>query len=81
MRQYELLEGEKWRGNYGTRRAAMADAELLAAKRGQTVRWARIDGGATAGFPEPPGEASPYTIRVAADSAGGWAQVLGDRGS
>ena len=69
MRQFELLEGEKWRGNYGTRRAAMADAELLAAKRGQTVRWVRIDGGATAGFREPPSEASQFTIRAAADSA------------
>ena len=49
LMRFELLDGSEWRGNYATRRAAMADAELFAAKRGHQVRWARTDSGDTVG--------------------------------
>ena len=66
---YELLEGAAWRGDYASRRAAMADAELLAAKRGQTVAWARVSETATVGLPHPAGDCEAFTVRARAPGA------------
>ena len=62
--RFELLDGPDWRGDYATRRAAMADAELIAAKRGQTVTWARDEGRGTVGNPVPLNGTEPFTIRA-----------------
>jgi hypothetical protein len=66
--RYELLEGEQWRGGYATRRAAMADAERLAAKRGQTVHWARLSEAAVVGIPQPARGHAAFTVRVRASA-------------
>ena len=68
LMRFELLDGSEWRGNYATRRAAMADAELIAAKRGHQVRWARTESGDTVGHADAvPADAvpndSPFTVR------------------
>jgi len=62
--RFELLDGPDWRGDYATRRAAMADAELIAAKRGQIVRWARDDTRGTVGSPVPTNGSATFTIRA-----------------
>ena len=62
--RFELLEGTNWRGDYATRRAAMADAELIAAKRGQALAWGRDPGRATVGRPVPTdGTQAPFVVR------------------
>jgi hypothetical protein len=61
--RYELLEGEEWRGDYPTRRAAMADAERIAAGRGQTLNWVRLSETAAMGMPHPAEEQPPFTVR------------------
>jgi hypothetical protein len=61
--RFELLDGTEWRGNYATRRAAMADAELIAAKRGHQVRWARSESGETIGHPATAPTECPFTVR------------------
>jgi len=61
--RFELLDGSEWRGNYATRRAAMADAELFAAKRGHQVRWARTESGDTVGHADAAPNDSPFTVR------------------
>ena len=61
--RFELFDGSEWRGNYATRRAAMADAELFAAKRGHQVRWARTETGETVGHPHDVPSDSPFTVR------------------
>lgn len=64
LMRFELMEGEAWRGDYSTRRAAMADAELFAAKRGQRVRWQRDHADATTiGYGQPAADCLPFTIR------------------
>jgi len=67
--RYELLEGDVWRGDYATRRAAMAEAELLAAERGQTINWVRLSEAATIGTPRPAGGDAAFTVRVRADAS------------
>ena len=62
--RFELLQGEDWRGDYPTRRAAMADAELIAAKHGQAVEWARDDNRDTIGALLPGAGTSAFTVRV-----------------
>ena len=64
--RFELLEGDEWRGDYGTRRAAIADAELIAATRGATLRWVHIDddGRASVGLPAPAADHPPFTLRT-----------------
>jgi hypothetical protein len=57
----ELLEGEASCGDFATRRMAMAEAELLAAKRGQSVRWRRPRPGVLVGVPWP-GRGSVFTV-------------------
>ena len=63
---FELLEGEEWRGEYRTRRAAMADAELMAAERGRSLRWVRVDedGRTSVGLPQPGADHPPFTLRT-----------------
>ena len=64
--RFELMEGGDWRGEYSTRRAAMADAEMFAAKRGQTVRWGSDSSrGVTIGVRDPAADSVPFTIRHA----------------
>ena len=60
----ELFEGERWLGDYPNRLAAMADAELLAAKRGQTLAWGRLSEDSVVGTPHPAGERPPFTVRT-----------------
>jgi hypothetical protein len=61
--RFELFDGAEWRGNYATRRAAMADAELFAAKRGHQVRWARSESGETIGHPDAVSSGCSFTVR------------------
>ena len=63
LMRFELFDGSEWRGNYATRRAAMADAELIAAKRGHQVRWARTETGETIGHAGAVPTDSPFTVR------------------
>src|SRR4051812_9304053 len=61
--RFELFEGSDWRGDYATRRAAMADAELIAAKHGCCVTWTSSGRGATTGRPAPAGDSAEFSIR------------------
>jgi len=58
----ELLEGETSCGVFSTRRMAMADAEILAAKRGQFIRWARHGRGVLVGVPSPGRGSAVFTV-------------------
>ena len=67
--RFELLEGEALCGVFTMRRTAMADAELLAAKRGQRIRWGRPRDGVMTGERDPARGDAPFTVRpVARDS-------------
>jgi hypothetical protein len=62
--RFELLAGDEWVGQYPSRRVAMADAELRAAKRGQRVRWSRRDAdGQTLGHLEPETTDAVFIVR------------------
>jgi hypothetical protein len=62
--KFELLEGTAWRGDYATRRAAMADAELIAAKRGQTLAWVKVSEMVHVGIPHPGEGHDAFTVRT-----------------
>ena len=62
--KFELLEGAEWRGDYPTRRAAMSDAELIAAKREQALTWVNVSDTATGGTPHPPERHAGFTVRL-----------------
>jgi hypothetical protein len=62
--KFELLEGDEWRGDYPARRAAMADAELIAAKRGQALTWVKLSETATVGTPHPAEGHAAFTVRL-----------------
>jgi len=60
---YELLEGAESRGVYPTRHAAMAEAERIAAARGQTVLWVLLTEAAMVGTPQPSSGREAFTVR------------------
>ncbi len=62
--KFELLEGTAWRGDYATRRGAMADAELIAAKRGQTLTWVKVSEMVHVGIPHPGEGQAPFRVRT-----------------
>jgi len=62
--KFELLEGDEWRGDYPARRAAMADAELIAAKRGQALTWVKLSETATVGTPHRAEGHAAFTVRL-----------------
>ena len=62
--RFELIEGGEWRGDYPTRHGAMADAELIAAKRGQTLTWTKLSETTQVGAPHPAEEQAGFIVRL-----------------
>ena len=65
--RFELFEGETLYGVFTTRRTAMADAELFAAKRGQRLHWGRPSKGVITGSPDPVESGTSFTVQAVAD--------------
>jgi hypothetical protein len=64
--RFELFDGERLYGVFPSRRFAMADAELLAAKRGQRVHWSRSADGEIVGELDPVRSDLPFTVQPVA---------------
>lgn len=69
--RYELIEGEHWLGGFGTRGQAQAHAELVAAKRGERVRWQKGQTDETLGHSGSADGATMFTVRRRRENAHG----------
>ena len=61
--RFELFIGRERYGEFATRRLAMADAELFAAKRGERLDWVHGRNGVSTAEPSPDHGDARFTVR------------------